>query len=56
MKTSRLTVDPAFLLGPARRHTFGSFVEHLGRWVYTRIHDPGHPPPTPTVSAETSST
>ena len=43
MRTARLTVDPAFRVGPVRRHTFGSFVEHLGRCVYTGIHDPGHP-------------
>ncbi|WP_019137711.1 alpha-N-arabinofuranosidase [Cellulomonas massiliensis] len=38
-----LTVDPAFRIGPVRRRTFGSFVEHLGRCVYTGIHDPEHP-------------
>jgi alpha-N-arabinofuranosidase len=38
-----LTVDPAFRVGPVRRRTFGSFIEHLGRVVYTGIHDPGHP-------------
>lgn len=43
MKTAHLTIDPAFRIGPVRRHTFGSFVEHLGRCVYTGIHDPGHP-------------
>ncbi|WP_315095830.1 alpha-N-arabinofuranosidase [uncultured Cellulomonas sp.] len=39
----RLTLDPAFRVGPVRRRTFGSFVEHLGRCVYTGIHDPAHP-------------
>ena len=43
MSTPRLTIDPAFVVGPVRRRTFGSFVEHLGRCVYTGIHDPGHP-------------
>lgn len=43
MRTATVTVDPAFRVGPVRRHTFGSFVEHLGRCVYTGIHDPGHP-------------
>jgi alpha-N-arabinofuranosidase len=38
-----LTLDPAFRVGPVRRRTFGSFVEHLGRCVYTGIHDPEHP-------------
>ncbi|WP_448062125.1 arabinosylfuranosidase ArfA [Cellulomonas hominis] len=43
MQTATLTIDPAFRVGPVRRRTFGSFVEHLGRCVYTGIHDPGHP-------------
>jgi alpha-N-arabinofuranosidase len=36
-------IAAAFAIGPVRRNTFGSFVEHLGRCVYTGIHDPGHP-------------
>jgi alpha-N-arabinofuranosidase len=40
---ARLSIHPAFVVGPVRRRTFGSFVEHLGRCVYTGIHDPGHP-------------
>ena len=43
MTTARLTIDPGFRVAPVRRRTFGSFVEHLGRCVYTGIHDPGHP-------------
>jgi len=43
MLTATLTLDPAFTVGPVRRRTFGSFVEHLGRCVYTGIHDPAHP-------------
>jgi alpha-N-arabinofuranosidase len=38
-----LVVDPAFRVAPVRRRTFASFVEHLGRAVYTGIHDPEHP-------------
>lgn len=38
-----LTLDPAFTVAPVRRRTFGTFVEHLGRCVYTGIHDPEHP-------------
>jgi alpha-N-arabinofuranosidase len=30
-------------VGPVRRRTFGSFVEHLGRCVYGGIYEPGHP-------------
>jgi alpha-L-arabinofuranosidase len=41
--TARLTVDPALIVSPVRPRTFGSFVEHLGRCVYTGIHDPAHP-------------
>jgi alpha-N-arabinofuranosidase len=37
------TLDPAFRVAPVSRRTFGSFVEHLGRCVYTGIHEPGHP-------------
>jgi alpha-L-arabinofuranosidase len=37
------TVDPASIVAPVNRHTFGSFVEHMGRCVYTGIYEPGHP-------------
>ena len=30
-------------VGPVRRRTFGSFVEHLGRCVYGGIYEPTHP-------------
>ncbi|GAA2209441.1 alpha-N-arabinofuranosidase [Nonomuraea monospora] len=43
MHQARLTLDPAFKVAPVRRRTFGTFVEHLGRCVYTGIHEPGHP-------------
>ncbi|MGO1627370.1 MAG: arabinosylfuranosidase ArfA [Microbacterium sp.] len=43
MLTASVTVDPAFVVGPVRPRTFGSFVEHLGRCVYTGIYEPGHP-------------
>ncbi|MDI6908917.1 alpha-N-arabinofuranosidase [Nocardioides sp.] len=38
-----LTLDPAFTVGPVDSRLFGSFVEHLGRCVYTGIFEPGHP-------------
>ena len=41
--TARITIDPAFTVGPVRRRTFGAFVEHLGRCVYTGIFEPEHP-------------
>jgi alpha-N-arabinofuranosidase len=40
---ARVTLNPAFVVGPVRRDTFGTFVEHLGRCVYTGIYEPGHP-------------
>ena len=43
MRTASLVIDPAFAVGPVRRRTFGSFVEHLGRCVYTGIYEPDHP-------------
>ena len=43
MLTASVTIDPAYRIAPVHRRTFGSFVEHLGRCVYTGIHDPGHP-------------
>ncbi|MFI9843909.1 alpha-N-arabinofuranosidase [Nonomuraea sp. NPDC051941] len=43
MYQAKLTLDPAFKVAPVRRRTFGTFVEHLGRCVYTGIYEPGHP-------------
>jgi alpha-N-arabinofuranosidase len=45
MTTSRTRVllHPDFTVGTVDRRLFGSFVEHLGRAVYTGIHEPGHP-------------
>ncbi|MCC2592437.1 alpha-N-arabinofuranosidase [Tessaracoccus sp. OS52] len=42
MSIARLVINPAFKVGPVRRRTFGSFVEHLGRCVYEGIHEPDH--------------
>jgi alpha-L-arabinofuranosidase len=39
---ARLVLDPAFRVGPLSRRLFGSFVEHMGRCVYTGIYEPGH--------------
>ncbi|WP_422115838.1 alpha-N-arabinofuranosidase [Brachybacterium sp. UNK5269] len=38
-----LSLNSAFRVAPVRRRTFGAFVEHLGRCVYTGIHEPDHP-------------
>ncbi|MDH2427326.1 alpha-N-arabinofuranosidase [Sphaerisporangium sp. TRM90804] len=43
MLSASLTLDPASTVAPVRRRTFGTFVEHLGRCVYTGIYEPGHP-------------
>ncbi len=43
MSAVHITAAPGFVVGPVRRRTFGSFVEHLGRGVYTGIYEPGHP-------------
>jgi len=41
--TAHVVLDPAFVVGPIDPRIFGSFVEHLGRCVYTGIYEPGHP-------------
>ncbi|HSM45974.1 MAG TPA: alpha-N-arabinofuranosidase, partial [Acidimicrobiia bacterium] len=38
-----IVLDPESVVGPVRPRLFGSFVEHLGRCVYTGIFEPGHP-------------
>ena len=43
MPQARITLDRDFTLGPVPRRLFGSFVEHMGRCVYTGIYEPGHP-------------
>ena len=40
---ARLVVDDEFRVGPVHDRVFGSFVEHLGRCVYTGIYEPWHP-------------
>ncbi len=42
MPTARLVLDSAFALAPVPRRLFGSFVEHMGRCVYTGIYEPDH--------------
>jgi alpha-L-arabinofuranosidase len=43
MINTSVHVDPAFVIAPVNRRTFGSFVEHMGRNVYTGLYEPGHP-------------
>ncbi|WP_306316746.1 MULTISPECIES: alpha-N-arabinofuranosidase [unclassified Streptomyces] len=40
---AQLTVHPHFEVGDIDPRVFGSFVEHMGRCVYTGIHEPDHP-------------
>ena len=40
---ARFVLDPAFTVGAVDPRLFGSFMEHLGRCVYTGIYEPGHP-------------
>jgi alpha-N-arabinofuranosidase len=41
--TASLVLSPDFVVAPVHRRLFGSFVEHMGRCVYTGIYEPGHP-------------
>jgi alpha-N-arabinofuranosidase len=43
MIAARLIVDRDFVISEIDRYLFGTFVEHLGRCVYTGIFEPGHP-------------
>ena len=43
MSRARVTLDRDFTVGEVPRRIFGSFVEHMGRCVYTGIYEPGHP-------------
>ncbi|WP_406350365.1 alpha-N-arabinofuranosidase [Streptomyces sp. NBC_00658] len=40
---ARFTLDPAFGIGTVHPRLYGSFVEHLGRCVYSGLYEPGHP-------------
>ena len=42
MAKARLTVSPDDVVAPVSRRIFGSFVEHMGRAVYTGIYEPTH--------------
>lgn len=43
MLTADIVLSPDFVVAPVRRRLFGSFVEHMGRCVYTGIYEPDHP-------------
>lgn len=42
MQTVHVALNPRLQVSPVSKHLFGSFVEHLGRSVYTGIFEPTH--------------
>lgn len=43
MSHARISIDRDFTIAEVPHRLFGSFVEHMGRCVYTGIYEPGHP-------------
>ncbi|MBP2412379.1 alpha-N-arabinofuranosidase [Arthrobacter stackebrandtii] len=43
MTRARISIDREFTVSEVPHRLFGSFVEHMGRCVYTGIYEPGHP-------------
>ncbi len=43
MKKARVIIDRDYQIGRIDERLFGSFIEHLGRAVYTGIYEPDHP-------------
>ena len=43
MNKTKLIVDKDFRIGEVDKRIYGSFIEHLGRAVYTGIYQPDHP-------------
>lgn len=46
MAKAAITLSASARVGEVNRRIFGSFVEHMGRSVYTGIFEPGHPTAT----------
>lgn len=42
MKQAKLMLDRDFKIGEIDQRIYGSFIEHIGRAVYTGIYEPGH--------------
>jgi alpha-L-arabinofuranosidase len=40
---SRIVIDKEYEIGAVDKRIYGSFIEHLGRAVYSGIYEPGHP-------------
>jgi alpha-N-arabinofuranosidase len=43
LPSAHIELDRRAVIAPVRRRTFGTFVEHLGRCVYTGLYEPEHP-------------
>ncbi len=43
MKNAKLILDRDYVVSPIDKRIYGSFIEHLGRAVYTGIYEPTHP-------------
>ena len=43
MAKAKMIVDREFKIAEIDKRIYGSFIEHLGRAVYTGIYQPGHP-------------
>lgn len=43
LKEARMILDRDYRIGEVDRRIYGSFLEHLGRAIYTGIYEPGHP-------------
>ncbi len=43
MEKIRIVIDKDFIVGKIDKRLFGSFVEHMGRVVYSGIYEPEHP-------------
>ena len=43
MRKAKLILDKDYVISPIDKRIYGSFVEHLGRCVYTGLYEPGHP-------------
>ena len=42
MKNAKLILDKDYVISDIDKRLYGSFIEHLGRAVYTGIYEPGH--------------
>ena len=43
MKNAKLILDKDYVISDIDKRLYGSFIEHLGRAVYTGIYEPEHP-------------